>query len=170
MESAWQTSTGDPIGHLLAGDLTWESAQYCAGYMLKKLTVSKASSEADQRAWEQRYQRVDADTGEIIEITPEYSTSSNRPGIGASWFERYYTDIFPSDSVVIDGNELPVPRYYEKLLEVKDPGLYQEVKLKRIAERNRKDDSPMRLEAMEKCAIARTQFFGGRNDSADLQH
>lgn len=157
VEDAWK------LGHVVVGEMTFESAQYVAGYVTKKLNVSKMSSEDDYRRWENRYRRVDPHTGEIVEIQPEFSTSSNRPGIGASWFKRYYREVYPADSVVMGGREMPPPRYYDILLERVDPALFERVKRDRLLRRDRSNDGPERLLAMEKCAIASTNFHGGRN-------
>lgn len=144
--------------------MDFASAQYVAGYVTKKLTVSKMSSERDYRRWQARYERLDPRTGEVVQVAPEYNTSSNRPdGIGAKWFERFHKEVYPSDFVVLEGRKLPVPRYYDQLLERRDPALYKEVKRRRLLDRDRDHDGPERLEAMEKCAIARTNLHGGRN-------
>jgi hypothetical protein len=139
-----------------------------AAYTTKKLTVSKQSTAEDYERWASRYLRADPSTGEIIEIAPEYSTSSNRPGIGKPWYDQYNSEVFPSDFVIIEGQKMPVPRYYELLLERQNPELFLQVKRKRITDRERSNDSTQRLQAMETCALARSNFHGGRNGSADL--
>ncbi len=161
----FQSATLDDLwshGRAVIGDVTFESAQYVAKYVTKKLTLSRASSREANRRYRDRYERVDPRTGEVVEVRPEYSTCSNRPGLGASWFARYHSDVFPHDHVIVKGREVPVPRYYEKLLERQDPELLKEVKLKRLLERDRSDDSEGRLMAMEKCANARLSVHGGR--------
>lgn len=40
---------------------------------------------------------------------------SLKPGIGAVWFQKYYTDVYPSDSVIVRGRPCKPPRYYDKL-------------------------------------------------------
>lgn len=46
---------------------------------------------------------------------PEFALISNQPGLGFSWFEKYHSDVFPSDFVILDGKRFPVPPYYDKL-------------------------------------------------------
>lgn len=162
LESDWSRG-GQNLGRAVVSDLSFEAAMYVASYSTKKLNVSKASSRSDYERWANRYQRVDPDTGELVELLPEYSTASNRPGLGASWFDRFYSDIFPHDRVILDGQKMPVPRYYDKLLERRDPELFEELKRARQRERDRSDDSPERLLSMEKCAKARLLQFGGRS-------
>lgn len=154
---------GKNLGRAVIGDLTFESAQYVAKYVTKQISLSKASSEDAYRRFENRNRRVDPETGELVEVVPEYATCSNRPGLGASWLEQFMSDVFPHDRVVMRGEVMPVPRYYDKLLERWDPDLMASVKRRRLEERDRSDDGESRLLAMEKCANARLTFFGGRD-------
>lgn len=87
--------------------LVRETAGYCARYIMKKQLGQAA---------ETAYQVVDGDTGEIKEKRPEYSAMSLRPGIGSTWLEKYRTDVFPRDYVVVDGQKHKVPKYYDKKL------------------------------------------------------
>jgi hypothetical protein len=87
-------------------DLSRETAGYCARYIMKKVLGP---------AGKQAYSFVDAD-GVICERKPEYAAMSLKPGIGAAWFSRYESDVYPHDFVIADGVKHPVPRYYDKLL------------------------------------------------------
>lgn len=100
-----------PYGFSSIGDLTFESAAYVARYCMKKVTGRAADS---------HYERVDWATGEIINVEPEFSRMSLKPGIGADWFKRYRSEVYPRDFVVVRGMKLPPPRYYDKLLEKAD--------------------------------------------------
>lgn len=157
VESAWR------FGHVAVGELDYASAQYVAGYVTKKLTVSKMTSEREYRRWQSRYERLDPETGEVITVEPEWSSSSNRPGLGASWLKRFWPEVYPADSVVLEGRELPVPRYYDQLMERWNPELMAKVKRSRLEDRDRDHDGADRLLAMEKCALARTNLYGGRD-------
>jgi len=155
VERAWQ------LGHVVVGEMDFASAQYVAGYVTKKLCVSKMTSERDYARWEARYQRVNPLTGEVCNVEPEYSTSSNRPGIGARWLERFHKEVDPADFVVMEGQKLPVPRYYDVLMERWNPELMAKVKRKRLVEREFEDEGPSLL-SREKVALARGSLFGGR--------
>ena len=69
-------------------------------------------------------------------IEKEFSVMSRRPGIGADWFKRFKSDVYPSDDVVIlDGQRarhFPTPRYYDNLLGFSDPKLLDFIKQRRI--------------------------------------
>lgn len=125
LQSLW------PYGFSTIGDVTFESAAYCARYCLKKVNGEKQ---------QEHYLYTDLETGEVISIEPEYATMSrgnNYPaedprhtrGIGYSWFQKYKSDVFPNDYVVVRDNlKISPPPYYLDLLTEKERG---EVKQKR---------------------------------------
>jgi hypothetical protein len=138
-----------PHGHVQVGELTFESAAYVARYVLKKING------IEQENW----YAVTDDNGEVRQVEPEYCSMSLKPGIGAEWYERFKTDIFPSDEVPVPGSGVfkKVPRYYESLLEREDEGLLEEVKALRQAFRAAHEDeySPERL--MQKYKVKKAQ-------------
>ena len=87
---------------------------------------------------------------------------SNRPGIGAGWFEKFgQTDCVREDFLVHDGKRFSVPKYYDKLLKRKDELRLSENKavreLKSVkASCDRTDD---RLAVRETVARARVDSF-----------
>lgn len=93
-------------GNSEIGSVTFESAQYVAGYVHKKVYGQDADA---------HYSRVDPDTGEIYQVMPEFSRMSLRPGIGADWFKQFRGDVFPHDYVVMEGRKVRPPKYYAKL-------------------------------------------------------
>lgn len=44
---------------------------------------------------------------------------SRRPGLGSGWFDRYQSDAFPSDFLVVDGHKVKPPKYYLDKLKVR---------------------------------------------------
>lgn len=96
-----------PYGFSTIGDVTFESAAYCARYVMKKIKGEGASD---------HYMFTDMSTGEVSQVKPEYATMSRKPGIGKTWFDKYKSDVFPNDYCVIRGHEVKPPRYYETLL------------------------------------------------------
>lgn len=118
-----------PWGHSSIGTVTFQSAGYCARYVVKKITGEAAK---------EHYERVDQETGEITRLKPEYTTMSRRPGIGKDWFEKYGSDVYPNDYVVIDGKKHPPPRYYDKLLTDQNPDLMEQITKARVARANSK--------------------------------
>ena len=114
LESLW------PYGYSSVGDVTFESAAYVARYVMKK-----QNQEIDVHA------PVDLETGEVIERLPEYNRMSLKPGIGANFVDKYKSDVFPNDYVVVNGHKAKPPRYYFKRLEQQDPDLYEQVEYSR---------------------------------------
>lgn len=90
-------------GHVEVGQITLESAGYCARYAAKKLVHGK-----DQ----------DHDFHPI-------SKKSNKNAIGKRFVETYWRDIFNSGFIITSqGDKLPIPRYYEKWLQKHRPSDY----------------------------------------------
>jgi len=130
-------------GSCLVGAVTFESAAYVARYCVAKVTGPEAAG------W---YTQVDADTGEIRDLVPEYVTMSRRPAIGWQWYQEYGKEVRQHDSVVMRGREMYPPRFYDKLHEELDKDAHELVKNERQARaRARKADStPERLATREK--------------------
>lgn len=111
-----------PHGFSTIGDVTFESAAYCARYVMKKVR-GEGSPE--------HYMFTDMTTGEINLVKPEYATMSRKPGIGKTWFDKYKEDVFPNDYCVVRGHEVRPPRYYDTILQQEYPEEYEAIKEKR---------------------------------------
>lgn len=135
-------------GHALIGALTFQSAAYVARYIMKKRTGQQADTHYDQ---------VDPATGEVRRLSPEYTTMSRRPGIGKTWFDKYATDVYPSDFVVVNGHKARPPAFYDSQFEVLDPVAHAALKSQRQqnAEKHRDNNTPERLKIREECQTAK---------------
>lgn len=141
LEDIWQK------GFVTVGDVTYQSAAYCARYVMKKITGDKADVE-------KTYQRVKADTGEVFTVSPEYNAMSRRPGLGKKWFDERYREIIREDFCVTpDGKKVKVPNTYFKWLELEAPYEWERIKEERAARLDRRADdlTPERLKAREFC-------------------
>lgn len=142
-----------PFGMSSVGELTRESAEYIARYVVKKVTGDQAL---------EHYKVVDPETGEVSWREPEYVRMSLKPGIGARWYERYgATDVVPHDRVVYSGRVGTVPRYYDALLSRVDPVRLEELKASREARARERwrDNTPERLAVREQVTNARLRSF-----------
>ena len=137
-------------GHCSVGALTFESAAYVARYVTKKIT-GKFSRKVNEKTGLRHYERIDSETGEIIELMPEYGTRSLKPGLGSTWLEKYQSDVYPHDEVIVRGKRAKPPRYYDKRFEIVDPDALKLLKdqRKRLAEES-SHNTPERLLAREK--------------------
>ncbi len=128
------------LGLTELGTVTSQSAGYCARYTL-------------QKQQDEDLERVIPETGEIVLVQKPYNNASNRPGIGASWYEKYKTDVFPDDFVVNEkGKQQPTPGYYRVLLQREDPKLYEALRRRRIEKaKDNPDNTAERLVVREKC-------------------
>lgn len=143
-----------PYGFNTVGDVTFESAAYVARYVTKKVTGKKAS-ETDENGLT-HYQRevVDEMTGEVlgvVDLKPEYTTMSRRPGIGKTWLEKYGKDVLNNDEVIINGRAVKPPKYYDGQFEITDKLQYYRNKAerKRLMLANAREDEFERNNAGE---------------------
>lgn len=134
-----------PVGLSEIGSVTFESAAYVARYIVKKVTGEAA---------EDHYLGCEADTGEVGRREAEYVTMSRRPGIAREWFERFGSEVFPADSVVMRGKEMKPPRYYVQQLEAADPDVAEAVAAARRCARRREEETEERLVVREVVAKA----------------
>lgn len=109
-------------GQCKIGEVNFETAAYVARYCMKK--VSGKERDAGH------YMVITMD-GEITERVPEFALMSRRPGIGATYYEKYGKEIRTHDSIIMNGQEIPSIRYYDKRFEAIDPEGLKRVKRKR---------------------------------------
>lgn len=106
-EKAWG------LGHVYIAELTRESAGYVAGYIRKKLNGDRLETALQREG-------INPETGELRQwsVKRPFFITSRKPGIGAGWYERWASDCFPSDFLMVEGRRVAVPRYYlDKLAE-----------------------------------------------------
>lgn len=103
-----------PYGFSIIGSVTFESAAYVARYILKKMTGEKAAMHYNGK-------------------TPEYTTMSRRPGLGAEWLKKYHQDAYPSDFLIMKNKKIKIPRYYDQLHEIDNAELIKHIKQRRKA-------------------------------------
>jgi len=81
-----------PFGFSELGDVTLQSAGYCARYATKKLSHGRDGSH---------------------EFNP-VSKRSSKHAIGKKWLEKFWPDVFNHGYVELNGIKMSIPRYYEK--------------------------------------------------------
>lgn len=143
LENIW------PWGFNTIGDVTFESAAYVARYCTKKIT----GPEADDH-----YNHLDTFTGEYVKRMPEFNLCSLRPGIAASWYRKYHSDL-DKGFVTHKGIKHPIPPYYDKLIERHNLELYEKLKTQRVESIDpmHPDLTPKRLADREKVKLIRTK-------------
>lgn len=116
-----------PFGHCSIGELTFESAAYTARYVTKKVTGALQ---------ELHYTYMD-EHGELLTRPMEGPVCvSRRPGIGKPWLDKYTSDVYPYDLVVLRGKKMQPPKYFDKRYEIEYPSDFKNVKLARQAKAN----------------------------------
>jgi len=122
-------------GFATIGDVTFESAAYCARYVVKKITGKMALAHYGG-------------------LQPEYQTMSRGgrggKGIGFSWLEEFGSDVYPNDGVIIRGLKVRPPRYYDNIYDKINPEKMGHIKLERTKKINKNEQTASRLKVREK--------------------
>lgn len=145
-------------GHVSIGDVSFQSAAYVARYVMKKITGDLAH---------EHYKRVDPETGEVYWLLPEYNRMSLKAplgsppgtpgGLGALWYQKFRTDVTTGDSVILEGQAMRPPRYYDKILSLENPVLSEETRMQRYETslKYQEENTPERLATREQVTLAR---------------
>lgn len=102
LEKAWTQ------GFSSIGDMSWDAAQYVAGYVMKKITGEKA---ADHYGG----------------LEPEFIRVSRMPGLGMSWYEKHREAMYEQDAIVLGERTFLVPRKFDDKTREDDPELWKVV-------------------------------------------
>ena len=154
LESTWK------FGFSEFSDVDIGLLKYIAGYHLKKY-----SGDRTDEYYLEQYERVDYRTGEIYHVEPEFQLCSSRPGIGASWFEKFgKTDAVNNGFCVFEGARHSIPKYYMRIVEEDYPEEYERLveQTEKYVESLGDEYSAERLDVKEEVArrIARSSARG----------
>lgn len=127
-----------PFGFSTVGDLTFESAQYVAKYVIKKI---------NGEIKEEHYKGKES----------EFALMSRKPGIGRDYYNLYKKDIFNTGKVIIKkGVEICPPIYYNMVMEKEDFDVYKKLKKERRLNAKKLDiDERSYLEKVREKNLAR---------------
>lgn len=102
---------------------------------------------------------VNPDTGEVL--NPEYTTMSRRPGIGKGWLDKYMSDVYPHDEVIINGVRCKPPKYYDGVLQTERPYEFDEIKENRLTAsmKHADNNTSERLAVRERIQRARVKLL-----------
>lgn len=146
-------------GKPIVCDVSFDTCAYVARYMLKKVNGDMAF---------EHYSTVDCRTGEISQRKPEYCTMSKKEGIGKRWYEKFKSDVYPSDYLIVKEMKVKPPKYYDGLFEIDDPDMFDKIKSrrKRRGKKYENDSTPERLAVREKVQLSKIKKLkrGYEND------
>jgi hypothetical protein len=148
-------------GYSSIGDVNFESAAYVARYIMKKINGKTVNENHEVVDAEAHYQYCDLNTGEIIQRKPEFNKMSLRPGIGQAWFDKFMSDVYTTDSVVVRGKKCRPPRFYDNKFKELFPEEFDGIQYKRELDgRSRSEDNTLeRLAVKEKVALAKLSLL-----------
>lgn len=141
-----------PFGFSSVGEISFASAAYVARYVTKKVYGADA---------DHHYTRLVPETGELVQVPPEFLLMSRGgrtgKGIAHGWFQKFSSDLYPDDFVVLQGQKYKVPRYYDKNLEAVDPDLFLSIRDRRVEQALERaaNNTPERLKVREQVALAK---------------
>ncbi len=120
------------MGYCSIGEVTFKSAAYVARYIMKKRTGPNAKDYYG-------------------DLHPEYTTMSRRPGVGKNWLEKYSSDVYPGDFIILENKKLRPPRYYDSQNELKNEQEHNKIKRqrKRNLKKHKHNNTPERLKVRE---------------------
>ncbi len=110
-------------GYSTIGELTFESAGYCARYITKKIVGEMSSSHYKKRH-------------------PEFALMSRAPGLGAEWIDQYMSDVYPKDFHTLNGIKMRPNRFYDMRYKKRNPKGFAKVKATREAWQKKYGDNP----------------------------
>lgn len=97
-----RNNNSDPYGYIVVADVSWESCAYTARYCMKKRDGTEM--------WK---------LYEVMNVQPEFTNMSRRPGIGSNYFNSRGPGMFLTDGINIStnkgGKKIGIPRYYKRL-------------------------------------------------------
>ena len=134
-----------PFGFSTIGEVNYQTANYVARYVVKKLRGSLAQQQYADRE-------------------PPFALMSRNPGIGAAWLAKYKSDVYPLGTIVYgEGRIRRAPRYFDKLHSREKPVEVAEAKgLRKIqaASARSKSNSSQVLSSRETNLAARLSLSG----------
>lgn len=133
-------------GHVLVGDLTWESCAYVARYVMKKAMDIDSAFYAN------------------FNLEPEFVRMSRRPGIGRQFYEDHKTELYAYGEVNITtpkgGRKLRPSSYYDKLYDLEYPDDLKLIKAKR------RDSAILSLEKqLDRTDLCKDEYLAVKEES-----
>lgn len=105
-------------GHVIVGEVTWESCAYTARYVTKK-----------QKGFSKNLY-------EKLGVEPEFLIMSRRPGIAREYYDTH-PDLYDFDCIHVStsngGRRVNLPRYFDTLKERDDPDVLASIRERRMA-------------------------------------
>jgi len=149
LEKVWKK------GFVTVGEVTFASALYLAKYVMKQFDGDLGGSVYQGRS-------------------PEFGKMSRGgrtgKGLGYTWFEKFSSDVFPKDFVVIRGQHFRVPKYYSRKFMLTDREGFdsvREVRYAKESEEMAKRSLKEIYRQMDACEAVHKQFHSMSSRSLD---
>lgn len=143
------------MGQCLTAAVTFNSIAYVTRYCTQVRNGRQA---------EPHYRRYN-EWGKSYYLEPEFGNMSRKPGIGKEWLNKYHTDVYTTDEVIINGKKGRPPKFYDEQYKRMFPDNMEQIKERREidAYERREDNTPERLRVKEQVTRAAiTQLQRGK--------
>jgi hypothetical protein len=158
-------------GYTLIAPVVYETAQYVAGYVYKKVGkkyqqyANRIFNYIDYQTGEYRiiylkpYDRINPITGNVYTVGDEKQFMSRRPGIARKWLEQNVGDLLHDGTIHINGQRHGSTKYYDRFMEKEYPKRFKELKAQRAAyaEEHQEEYTRERLAQKELCQKRRME-------------
>lgn len=156
LDDFWKDpKTGNSMGYAVLGDCNWDSAAYVARYCMKKIN--------GKRKFDHYLKYVDKSTGEVFSQQPEFAIMSRGGrkgrGIGYDWIDKYKTQVYSNDYLIVNGRKIKPAKYYDKVYKEVLPLHMEAIKATRLANINEEENTPERLAVKKKVCLARLATY-----------
>jgi hypothetical protein len=113
------------------GNVTYDSVRYVAKYITKKLD-GDMENEIMEGEFLRHYERYNPDTNQIVTVNKEFCETPRRPGLGNEFVQKYWKELYPSDTVVFNKEAVQTnTKYFDRVMEKINPDMLERVISKR---------------------------------------
>lgn len=144
-----------PYGFHEIGEVSYDSAAYVAGYVVKKLNGEAAKAVYGDRR-------------------PEYATMSrggrSGRGLAYDWIKKYWRSVYPDDFVVLKNRRMKPPVYYDRWLKEHQPKVWEDVQAARFERRMPEEQTHERLRIRERVDERVANLFAPHRELDGVAH
>lgn len=144
-----------PNGYVVVGEVTWESCAYVARYVTKKLSGPQAEF----------YKKFN--------LEPEFSDMSRRPGIARQYYDDHSKEIYDHAFIHVStpkgGKKFKPPRYFDRLFDIDNPGMLDDLKERRKASAEAVMKSKMKRTNLDPPEILKVEESAFQNKTKKLR-
>lgn len=142
------------MGRANYGTVSWKSASYISKYIsIREKDPQKVCKKYGCNCGFNK-SRKEKCKKQFTKLPEKAICRSMRPGLGKPWFDKYKSDVYPSDQVVVlvkdQSKILRPPMYYDRMYQKSNPEEFAKIQLDRRQKAMEKQIDTKRAMALEK--------------------